>query len=147
MLPHAGLSHALTQARAETDKLFAIVHSDALYERPIPERNRIIFYLGHLEAFDWNLVAPPLELSAFHASFDRLFSFGIDPGPDNLPADQPADWPREDEVRAYNARVRAALHLAENERIAGFVYIGTPAEAPQERDRPALADIVSHWKP
>lgn len=48
---------------------------------------------------------------------------------------------------AYSARMRAALHLAENERIAGFVYIGTPAEAPQERDRPALADIVSHWKP
>jgi nitroreductase len=46
---------------------------------------------------------------------------------------------------AYSARVREALQLADNERIAGFVYIGTPAEAPPERDRPALADIVSRW--
>jgi nitroreductase len=48
---------------------------------------------------------------------------------------------------AYNARVKAALHLAENERIAGFVYVGTPAERPEERERPALADIVSRWQP
>jgi len=48
---------------------------------------------------------------------------------------------------AYNARVKAALHLAENERIAGFVYIGTPAERPEERERPALAGIVSRWQP
>ena len=46
---------------------------------------------------------------------------------------------------AYSPRVREALQLADNERIAGFVYIGTPAEAPHERDRPALADIVSRW--
>ncbi|MGZ5914848.1 MAG: nitroreductase family protein [Hyphomicrobium sp.] len=46
---------------------------------------------------------------------------------------------------AYSPRVRKALQLADNERIAGFVYIGTPAEAPHERDRPALADIVSRW--
>lgn len=46
---------------------------------------------------------------------------------------------------AYSPRVRDALKLAENERVAGFIYIGTPAEAPLERERPALADIVSRW--
>jgi nitroreductase len=46
---------------------------------------------------------------------------------------------------AYSPRVRAALHLADNERIVGFVYVGTPAEPPPERDRPSLADIVSRW--
>jgi len=46
---------------------------------------------------------------------------------------------------AYNARVRAALGLADNERIAGFIYIGTPAERPEERERPALSDIVTRW--
>ncbi len=46
---------------------------------------------------------------------------------------------------AYSARVRAALGLAENERIAGFVHIGTPAELPADRERPALAGIVSRW--
>lgn len=46
---------------------------------------------------------------------------------------------------AYSGGVRAALGLAENERIAGFIYIGTPAEPPQERERPALSDIVKRW--
>ena len=46
---------------------------------------------------------------------------------------------------AYSPGVREALQLADNERIAGFVYIGTPAEASHERDRPALADVVSRW--
>ena len=40
------------EARAESDRLFAIVHRDALYERPIADRHRVVFYLGHLEAFD-----------------------------------------------------------------------------------------------
>ena len=47
----------LAEARARTDDLFAILRQDALYERPIPERHRLVFYLGHLEAFDWNLIA------------------------------------------------------------------------------------------
>lgn len=46
---------------------------------------------------------------------------------------------------AYNPKVRAALGLAEKERIAGFIYIGTPSERPEERDRPALSDIVTRW--
>jgi len=47
---------------------------------------------------------------------------------------------------AYNKAVGAALGLAENERVAGFIYIGTPTEASSERERPALADIVSRWE-
>jgi nitroreductase len=47
---------------------------------------------------------------------------------------------------AYNARVRAALGLAESERIVGFVYVGTPAERSEERERPNLADIVTRWQ-
>jgi nitroreductase len=46
---------------------------------------------------------------------------------------------------AYNKAVGAALALADHERIAGFIYIGTPAERPEERERPALADIVTRW--
>ncbi|KWT64973.1 Nitroreductase family protein [Hyphomicrobium sulfonivorans] len=46
---------------------------------------------------------------------------------------------------AYNADVAKALGLGENERVAGFIYIGTPMEAPTERERPALTDIVSRW--
>ncbi|MGH6734872.1 MAG: nitroreductase family protein [Methyloceanibacter sp.] len=48
---------------------------------------------------------------------------------------------------AYSDGVRQALKLADNERVAGFVYIGTPKEKPDERERPALADIVTSWRP
>jgi len=50
------LMEQLSSARQKTDDLFAIVNSDSIYERPIPERHRIVFYVGHLEAFDWNLL-------------------------------------------------------------------------------------------
>jgi nitroreductase len=46
---------------------------------------------------------------------------------------------------AYSATVRAGLGLAANERIAGFIYIGTAGEPPTERDRPDMAQIVSRF--
>ena len=47
----------------------------------------------------------------------------------------------------YSQDLRASLKLAANERVAGFVYIGTAKEKPEERERPALADIVTAWRP
>lgn len=47
---------------------------------------------------------------------------------------------------AYSAGVRKALGLAANERVAGFVYVGTPTERQPDRERPVLADIVSRWQ-
>ena len=47
------------------------------------------------------------------------------------------------EWQAYDPRFRAALGLAEAERIAGFVHIGRAAAAIEDRPRPALADIVT----
>ena len=88
------LGTALQSARARTDELFALVRPDAIYDRPIAERHRIIFYLGHVEAFDWNLLRGYRpDVRPFHPEFDRLFAFGIDPPPGQLPADQPRDWP------------------------------------------------------
>ena len=46
---------------------------------------------------------------------------------------------------AYSPRVRVALGLAENERVVGFIYIGTATTKPEERPRPALADVVTRW--
>jgi nitroreductase len=46
---------------------------------------------------------------------------------------------------SYNADVAAALGCAANERIAGFVHIGTAAERQPDRDRPDLARIVTRW--
>jgi len=46
---------------------------------------------------------------------------------------------------AYDRAVLDALGLAPHERIAGFVHIGRPRKAPEERDRPKLADVVSRF--
>lgn len=48
---------------------------------------------------------------------------------------------------AYSPFVRNGLGLAENERIVGFIHIGTPKEKPEERERPNIADIVTRWQP
>ncbi len=85
----------LAESRSITDDLFRMVRTDALYDRPIPERHRIVFYIGHLEAFDWNLIAGhALGLGAAHKELDRLFAFGIDPVEGGLPQDRPSDWPQ-----------------------------------------------------
>jgi gamma-glutamyl hercynylcysteine S-oxide synthase len=104
------LACTLAAAREQTDALLQLVRPDSLYERPIPERHRMVFYLGHLEAFDWNLLArETLDLPSFHPHFDRLFAFGIDPPPGQLPCDQPSDWPSLEEIARYNQRTRAEI--------------------------------------
>jgi iron(II)-dependent oxidoreductase len=104
------LIERLADSRQRTDDLFAVVQPDSLYERPIAERHRIIFYIGHLEAFDWNLFHQRVfELKPFHPEFDRLFAFGIDPVGGGLPTDQPSDWPSIAAVQDYVQKVRAVL--------------------------------------
>ena len=110
----------LSEARSNTDQLFAIVRPEALYERPIAERHRIIFYVGHLEAFDWNLLCERvLGRKSFHPKFDQLFAFGIDPVGGGLPTDQASDWPRIMEVRDYVAKVRDRLDDGLEEQVFG----------------------------
>lgn len=100
----------LTHARAGTDDLFRLVRPEALRERPIPERHRIIFYIGHLEAFDWNLICRrTFGMDSLHEEFDRLFAFGIDPVDGKLPTDQPSDWPSLSEIQRYNHRLRSTV--------------------------------------
>ena len=50
-------------------------------------------------------------------------------------------WP------AYDPEVMALLGLAANERIAGFIHIGTPMLAPPERDRPDPDALLREWTP
>jgi nitroreductase len=49
------------------------------------------------------------------------------------------EWP------AYDAAAHRVLGLAAGEKIAGFVYVGTAVEAPTERPRPDMAEIVADW--
>ena len=107
------LLEQLSDARRRSDELFEIVRPEFLYERPIAERHRIVFYIGHLEAFDWNLLRERgLSLKAFNPEFDRLFAFGIDPVSGKLPSDQPYDWPTLEQVHDYVRRVRETLDHA-----------------------------------
>ena len=117
------------RARVETDTLFEIVRSESLYDRPIPERHRIIFYIGHLEAFDWNLLRhADSTLPPFDADLDRLFAFGIDPVGGGLPSDQPSDWPSLDQVRLYSARTRAAVDAILDEGGVSELLLNTAIE-------------------
>lgn len=103
-------SDELGQARAQTDALFALIDRSTLYQRPIPDRHRLIFYVGHLEAFEWNQLARGVRGEpSFNAEFDRLFEAGIDPPPGEAPQDIAADWPSVDEVQRYNTRVRSGI--------------------------------------
>ena len=114
----------LSEGRRRSDELFEIVRAGSIYDRPIPERHRIIFYKGHLEAFDWNLLHDNvLGLSSFHPEFDRLFAFGIDPVGGGLPSDQPSDWPSLDMVHDYVTQIRRAL----DEKLEVALEDGTPA--------------------
>jgi gamma-glutamyl hercynylcysteine S-oxide synthase len=100
----------LADARRQSDAIFLIPRPESFYDRPIPERHRIVFYIGHLEAFDWNLMRERvLSVKTFNPEFDRLFAFGIDPVGGGLPTDQPADWPSIIDVRDYVMQVREAL--------------------------------------
>jgi nitroreductase len=48
-------------------------------------------------------------------------------------------WP------SYNETVRDAFGKA-GERIAGFIFLGTPSRELEERPRPDFDAVVSHWK-
>ena len=45
---------------------------------------------------------------------------------------------------SYSPAVATALGHA-GAKIAGFIFIGTPGKAPEERPRPSHDSIVSHW--
>lgn len=97
----------LQSARAESDGLFSILKPQALYERPIAERHRVIFYIGHLDGFDSiQICREGLGLPSFDPQLDALFQAGIDPDAAHLPSDTPADWPSLEEIRKYVIRCR-----------------------------------------
>jgi gamma-glutamyl hercynylcysteine S-oxide synthase len=111
-------------ARRETDRLFAMISPEALYERPIAERHRLIFYRGHFDAFDWNVMARrSLSAKAFHSEFDALFERGIDPPPGESPRDTAADWPAQKEIEKYIFATREWIDAHLNELDADVIQM------------------------
>ena len=48
---------------------------------------------------------------------------------------------------AYDDEAMAILGLEPEEKVAGFIFLGTPKEPPQERERPDLAGLITAWRP
>ena len=48
---------------------------------------------------------------------------------------------------AYDPRALDILGLGQDEQVAGYLYLGTAGEQPQERQRPDLADLIGEWNP
>jgi nitroreductase len=46
---------------------------------------------------------------------------------------------------SFDRSVLSAFGLEAEERIAGFIHLGTATSVPADRERPVLADIVSHY--
>ncbi|MCY1648646.1 nitroreductase [Caulobacter sp. SL161] len=46
---------------------------------------------------------------------------------------------------SYDPRATALLGLADGEQVAGYLYLGTTTEPPQERARPDVAALTSYW--
>ncbi|MBC8089452.1 MAG: SUMF1/EgtB/PvdO family nonheme iron enzyme [Phycisphaerae bacterium] len=148
----------LQRVRAHSDALFKLVSRETLYERPIPDRHRLIFYVGHLEAFDWNQLARTIHgMASFDTDFDRLFEAGIDPVPGQAASDEASDWPRLEAVLQYVARTRSAIdeiweQLPSDRRQMVIEHRWMHAEtlcyllfqlAPELKRRPAVANSVN----
>jgi iron(II)-dependent oxidoreductase len=100
----------LQSARQQGDHLFALLKPDALYDRPISERHRVIFYIGHLDGFDSiQICREGLGLKSPDPELDALFQAGIDPDSSHLPTDKATDWPSLELVRKYVGRCRARV--------------------------------------
>ena len=48
---------------------------------------------------------------------------------------------------AYDAQATALLGLAPDERVAGFIFMGTAKDAPLERERPDSVALTTVWRP
>jgi formylglycine-generating enzyme required for sulfatase activity len=106
----ANLTQELQSARRESDRLFSILKREALFERPIAERHRVIFYIGHLDGFDSiQICREALGITSPDPELDALFQAGIDPDSAHLPVDKPSDWPTLERVKAYVERCQKSV--------------------------------------
>ncbi|CAN5314102.1 nitroreductase [soil metagenome] len=48
---------------------------------------------------------------------------------------------------AYSPGAREVFAMSEDERVVGFIHIGTPKEVPPDRKRPDVAALTTRWRP
>lgn len=102
------LQERMRHARRRTDDIFGLITPAGLRARAIAERHRPLFYLGHLEAFDWNLLCRGASgYAARNPAWERLFAFGIDPVDGVLPCEPEEAWPATNAVLEWIPELRA----------------------------------------
>src|SRR5689334_6375055 len=103
------------RTRARSRQLFDMLDPAAYYTRPIVLRNPIVFYEGHLPAFNViTLIKRGLGRPGVDERLERLFARGIDPDSEDAanPRVNPASWPTRDEVLDYSRRADALIEEA-----------------------------------
>lgn len=119
---------------------FMTDHPDALPATIETERGRLLrapLVIAIVSSPHDNPKAPELEqiLSAGAAGMSLLIAANA--------MGYGANW--HTEWYAYDRRILSELGLKDDERIAGFVHIGTPIERPGDRARPVLGEIVTAY--
>jgi iron(II)-dependent oxidoreductase len=100
-------------ARARSREIFDFVEPAAYYDRPIPLRNPIVFYEGHLPGFSVNtLVKLAHRRAGVDERLEALFARGIDPEDEGGVKNTAAVWPSRDEVHRFAERCDALVEDA-----------------------------------
>lgn len=119
--------------RERSRLLFDLLVDAAYYSQPIALRHPIVFYEGHLPAFNFNtLVKKGLRGASIDERLERLFARGIDPHEAHASSGQIRDqWPSRDAVRAFaeeaDCRVLDALERADLDRPGDALLDGSEA--------------------
>lgn len=107
------LVDAFNRSRQRTRDLFELLNPQVYFSRPIRLRNPIVFYEGHIPAFNINtLLKRGLGKSGVNPKFEKLFERGIDPEDESDVNNSQQSWPSRDEVQAYAAAADEAVQSA-----------------------------------
>src|SRR5262245_37001784 len=106
--------------RERADGLFDSVRPEAYESRPIPLRNPICFYEGHLPAFAVNTVVKRgLGRPGVDEKLETLFERGIDPEDEKSRPTGASAWPSRIEIRSFGAAAdRLVLDALDNADVA-----------------------------
>lgn len=120
-------------------KRFSEIHPDAndkqiAFERARPQRAPLLVAvvsspkLGKVPFWEQQLSAGAVCMNLLHAA--QAFGFA---------GQWLTEWP------AFDAEITTALCEEEGAQIAGFIYLGTSTEKPEERLRPDLTEVAMRW--
>src|SRR5918993_815973 len=105
VIDRAAVLDRFRRMRARTRAMFDLLDESMYYDRPIPLRNPVVFYEGHLPGFAVNtLIKKALGRPGIDARLEEIFARGIDPETEAtaMARGNPA-WPSRATVQQYAA--------------------------------------------